>query len=48
MLAKISHHPSIALSPCIWLPLTIPLTLALPPRIKGASIGPRRELKIRG
>ena|SRR5438876_1265531 len=44
---EIAYHPPTALHLVIWLPLTILLTFALLPRIKGALIGLQRALKIR-
>ena len=44
---EIAYHPSTALHLVIWLPLTILLTFALLPRIKGALIGLQWALKVR-
>jgi uncharacterized protein (DUF983 family) len=44
---EIAYHPPTALHLVIWLPLTILLTFALLPRIKGALIGLQWALKIR-
>ena len=44
---EIAYHPPTALHLVIWLPLTILLTFALLPRIKGTLIGLQWALKIR-
>ena len=44
---EITYHPPTALHLVIWLPLTILLSFALLPRIKGALIGLQWALKIR-
>jgi uncharacterized protein (DUF983 family) len=44
---EIAYHPSTAVHLLLWLPLTILLTFALLPRIKGALIGLQWALQVR-
>ncbi|HXP77565.1 MAG TPA: DUF983 domain-containing protein [Stellaceae bacterium] len=44
---EMAYHPSTTLHLVLWLPLTILLTLALLPRVKGALIGLQWALKVR-
>ncbi len=47
LMVEIAYHPSTALHLILWLPLTVLLTFALLPRIKGALIGLQWALKVR-
>jgi uncharacterized protein (DUF983 family) len=42
------HHPATWIHTALWVPLTVGLSLALLPRMKGAVIGVQWALKIKG